>query len=484
MSDHSAETTGQGNSAKQSKQYANDNSATAQLTTGATNAISEDVLATTFTKRHGKRLKYCNPFKAWFEWTGTHWQEDDSNNAFHLMRQIAHGANSVLEKPDKTLTKTSTLKGALYQAGTDPASRIKREVWDKNPYLLGTPGGTVDLRTGELRPAQPEEYITQLTLMPPSEDENCPIWLNFLNQTTQGDESYIRYLKQLAGYVLNGDTREQTAIFVWGDGGNGKGTYINTLAKIMRDYAKTAPMSLFIEKKYDLHPTSLARLHNARLVTASELSEGRTWDEALIKQITGGDPIPAHFMGKDEFEYIPKFTPLFFGNRKPRLRVVDEGMKRRFLLAPFTNKPEKRNLALQNQLEKEAPGILRWAINGGLDWQKNGFVIPDVITTATAEYFEQQDRRQQWLDDFCSTDDQTAKTTCTELFKSWKDFVEEYGEHPGAERTLSTWLVDTADRGLTRCKNNGKRYINGIRVLTPFENDRQTQGKYLTETYR
>lgn len=445
--------------------------------------VTEDALATDFVETHGENFRYCGKFGAWYSWDKTHWLPDEDGKTLLTMRGVANARN--VGAFDKTLGKASTAKGALSFAATDRRIIIKPDDFDADPFLLGTPGGVVDLRTGELRPANRRDYITQQTLVAPSDkttwQDDCVEWLAFLQAATLNDYEYMRYLQQIAGYCLTGDTREENILFFWGDGGNGKGTFINTFSKVMNDYAKAVPMSFFVEKQFDGHPTTLARLHNARLITASETREGRTWDEAIIKQITGGDPIPARFMGKDEFEYIPKFKPLFFGNRKPKLRSVDEGIKRRFVLAPFTNKPINPDKELKARLanEKVLQGILRWAIEGCLDWQENGLIIPDVVKEQTQVYFDTENRRGQWLEDCCELDP-VGWTLTSALWHSWKTYADKYGENAGTEKSFSMWLIDDAGKNFEREKRFAGRGISGIKLIdgTDSYTSEQWQDKY------
>src|SRR5262249_34565131 len=138
------------------------------------------------------------------------------------------------------------------------------------------------------------------------------------------------------GYALTGSTREHALFFLYGPGANGKSVFMNTVAAIVGDYAKTAPVDTFIEATHERHPTDLAGLMGARLVTASETQKGRRWDEAKVKTLTGGDKIAARFMRGDFFEYAPQFKLVISGNHKPSLRNVDEAIRRRFHLVPFT----------------------------------------------------------------------------------------------------------------------------------------------------
>ena len=164
----------------------------------------------------------------------------------------------------------------------------------------------------------------------------CPRWQRFLDQVTAGDQDLQRFLRRIAGYGLTGSTREHALFFFYGTGANGKGTFLNTLTAILGDYAKVAGMDTFTESHTDRHPTELAMLRGARIVAAQETEEGRRWAESRIKALTGGDPITARFMRQDFFTYTPQFKLLIAGNHKPGLRNIDEAIRRRFHLLPFT----------------------------------------------------------------------------------------------------------------------------------------------------
>ena len=169
---------------------------------------------------------------------------------------------------------------------------------------------------------------------------DCPRWLKFLDETTNGDAGLIRFLQQWCGYALTGITREHALVFVYGPGGNGKTVFLNVVNEILNDYATVAAMDTFTASKTDKHSTDLAMLHGARLVTASETEEGRAWAEARIKQITGGDRVTARFMRQDNFTYVPQFKLMIIGNHKPVLHNVDEAAQRRFHIVPFMIRPE------------------------------------------------------------------------------------------------------------------------------------------------
>ena len=307
--------------------------------------------------------------------------------------------------------------------------------------LLGTPGGVVDLCTGKLRPAAQGDFITKLTTVAPAETADCPIWLKFLNEATGKDTDLIRFLQQWAGYCLTGDTREHALLFVYGPGGNGKSVWLNTIAGILADYAKNAAMETFTASQNDRHPADLAMLKGARMVCASETEEGRAWAEVRIKQLTGDDTISAQFMRQDFFEFRPQFKLTVIGNHKPVLRNVDDAARRRFNVVPFTRKPASPDNQLETKLKAEWPAILRWMIEGCLDWQQNGLIRPQAVVEATTNYFSDQDTLRQWLEECCNTGARKADTISA-LFKSWADYAIAAGENPGTKKSFTQTMRD------------------------------------------
>jgi putative DNA primase/helicase len=247
------------------------------------------------------------------------------------------------------------------------------------------------LRTGELRDHQPSDYMTKITAVEPS--GACPLWRASLNRIFAGDAELIAYVQRVAGYTLTGSTSEHAMFFGFGTGANGKSVFINTISRILGDYHRTAAIETFTASKFARHPTDLAGLRGARLVTAIETEEGRRWDEAKIKTLTGGDRISARFMRQDYFEFGPQFKLLMAGNHKPSLRSVDESMRRRMNLLPFsvTIPPGERDRDLPEKLKAEWQEILRRMIKGCLEWQSIGLDPPPAVRDATAAYLEAED---------------------------------------------------------------------------------------------
>jgi putative DNA primase/helicase len=301
----------------------------------------------------------------------------------------------------------------------------------------------VNLLTGEKYSPRSEDYMTKCIAVSPG--GYCPLWHTFLNRVTAGDEDLQSYLQRVTGYCLTGRTSEHAIFFLYGTGANGKSVFVNTLVGMMGDYAITAPMEVFIESKTDRHPTELAMLRGARLVVASETQAGRHWNEARIKALTGGDRIPARFMRGDFFEFTPQFKLMISGNHKPSLRNVDEAMRRRLHLIPFTvTIPEQeRDQSLTEKLKAEWPGILQWAVNGTLEWRRLGLQPPQAVQSATKDYLETEDDVLSWVND-CCTEDPPARTSSAELYASWKDWADRTGRKGGAgsQKAFSQALED------------------------------------------
>lgn len=222
----------------------------------------------------------------------------------------------------------------------------------------------------------------------------------------------------------------------------------------------------FVETRGDRHPTDLAGLRGARFVTAIETEQGRRLNESKVKAITGGDKISARFMRQDFFEYTPQFKPVIVGNHKPAIRNIDEAMKRRMHMIPFTVTipPERRDSRLTEKLLSERDGILAWAVAGCLAWQREGLKPPASVVSATEEYFEAEDALGRWLEERCVRAP-NAKSLTAELFSDWKQWAETSGEFIGSQRRFSDLLIT---RGLEKWRNSvGVRGFQGIGLKHP-----------------
>lgn len=428
---------------------------------------TEDALALAFTRRYHRDWRYVATWGRWLVWDGHRWRAEDTLAATDLIRHVCRQAAMKADNPKiaAKLAASSTVGGVERLARADRRHAGTTDEWDADPWLLNTPGGVVDLKTGRQRPHDRADRMTKITTATPAGD--CPTWRQFLNEVTGGDQELQAYLQRMVGYALTGSTREHALFFLYGTGANGKSVFVNTLATILGDYATNAPMDTFMETRTDRHPTDMAGLRGARFVAAIETEQGRRWAESKVKNLTGGDKISARFMRQDFFEFFPQFKLFVAGNHKPAIRNIDEAMKRRLHLIPFTITvpPERRDKHLQQKLLAERDGILAWAVQGCLDWQRLGRLDPpQQVVDATEEYFEGEDALGRWLDERCERES-NAKSLTAELFADWKQWAEAAGEFIGTQKRFSDLLLT---RGVEKWRNTtGLRGFRGLGLKFP-----------------
>ncbi|CAJ0781085.1 hypothetical protein LMG18090_01274 [Ralstonia mannitolilytica] len=415
---------------------------------------TEDGLATAFTRRYGDDWRYCSLWGKWLVWTGVRWNADQLLYVAHLARGICRTASLKAETAGQKakLASSATIASVEKIARTDPKHAATADEWDADVWALNTPGGVVDLRTGRMRAHRREDRMTKVTTATPQHG-GCPAWLTFLSDITGGSTDLAAYLQRVVGYCLTGVTSEHALFFLYGTGANGKSVFVNVLATILGDYAANAPMDTFMEARGDRHPTELAGLRGARLVSSIETEQGRRWNESKVKAITGGDKVSARFMRQDFFDYLPQFKLLVAGNHKPSIRNVDEAMKRRLHLIPFTVTvpPERRDGRLTEKLLRERDGILAWAIEGCLAWQRQRLDPPDCVLSATEEYFDEEDAIGDFLDEEAQCHAQ-ARVAVADVFLRWQEWAGRRGEYVGTSRWLAQQL---ANRGFDRTRLHG-----------------------------
>ncbi|MBG1252180.1 phage/plasmid primase, P4 family [Burkholderia pseudomallei] len=429
---------------------------------------TEDGLATAFTRQYGDNWRYCAQWGKWLVWTGVRWNPDQLLYVHHLSRSVCRAASSKADtaRTRSRLASSSTIAAVERIARSDPKHASLADHWDADAWLLNTPGGVIDLHNGRCRTHDRADQMTKVTTAAPHGD--CPTWRAFLHDVTGGDTALIAYLQTVVGYCLTGGTSEHALFFLYGTGANGKSVFVNVIATILGDYAANAPMDTFMETRSDRHPTDLAGLRGARFVSSIETEQGRRWNESKIKTITGGDKVSARFMRQDFFDYTPHFKLVIAGNHKPSIRNVDEAMKRRLHLIPFTVTipPERRDSGLTEKLLMERDGILAWALEGCLLWQKTGLQQPHSVTAATEEYFEAEDAMGRWLEDRC-VQHANAKSLTAELFNDWKQWAEANGEFLGSMRRFSDALLA---RRFEKWRNSmGVRGFVGIGLKVPAD---------------
>lgn len=430
--------------------------------------LTHDGLALELGERWRNDARHVAAWSRWLFFKGSHWETDETllhmTRCRDFLRERAEalqaaGEENVVSVSDEgeqakirsrakrqadTLRNAYTVAQVVGLARSNEAQSTGVALWDADPFLLGTPGGTVDLRSGELRHARPDDYITKAAAVAPAQvGTTAPLWMQYLETITQQNVELVSYLQRWIGYALTGSICEHAFAFGHGTGANGKGVFTRTLQGILGDYAITIPTEMLMVNTNERHPTELARLRGVRLALGSETESGTRWAEARIKSLTGGDPIAARFMRQDYFEFAPTFKLFVVGNHRPSLRGVDEAIRRRFHLVPFTVTipVNERDGKLPEKLQPEWPAILRWALDGCLAWQREGLNPPKIVTAATEDYLAAEDAFRSWVDD-CTMPDPNAWESSAALYTSWKRWAEIAGEHVGSQKRFAQTLMD------------------------------------------
>lgn len=383
------------------------------------------------------KIRYCDAL-GWLVWTDEgRWEPDDSGEIMVCAKKTV--ANIDIEasqiKNDAAQKKlrvhahnsgqASKLKAMVDLARSEIDIPMSMDELDADPYLLGVASGTVDLKTGLLHEAEPWELITKKTACAYDPEALCPTWDRFFDWAFNGNERVKRFVQKAIGYSLTGDTKEDCYFFCYGSGQNGKSTMLNTLDDLWGDYGEVSDFSSFTVKQNDGPRNDIAKLKGSRLVSASEITRGKHLDEALVKQITGGDPITARFFRKEFFSFKPTFKLWFAGNDKPEITGTGDSIWGRTRLLPFTQTvaPDDRDLKLREKLRAEGPGILAWGVRGCLLWQEEGLKPPPEVLAASQGYRDEMDLIGNFLSDkdYCDLDPKAdaGVVEAWDRFKAW-----------------------------------------------------------------
>lgn len=433
---------------------------------------SHDRIADAFSRRYADGFVYVEALKQWLRFDGMRWVPENTLLVWDLSREICKSlAVDALVDPElpqnlrlKTasyLTSATTIAAVPHLARADRRHAREANIYDCHPLMLNTPAGIVDLRTGIAQGHDPRLYLTKITAT--SSGGECSGWEVFLDQVTGGNRELAGFLQRFVGSCLSGLVKDHVFIFLYGRGANGKSTFLNILLRILGEYAVAAPMQMFVESGVERHPTELARLKGARLVVAQEIEEGQRFKLALLKALTGGDPLAARLMRRDFFTFQPQCKLILAGNHKPNLRHVDEALRRRLCLVPFTQTipVEERDRELPEKLWSEAGGILKWALDGCLMWLEQGLRPPAAVMEATDAYLEDEDIFKQWLD-VCVERDKRSSATVADLRLSYQTWAEAMGEKFLGAKRFSQALED---HGFSREKaSGGVRCFVGLKL--------------------
>lgn len=427
-------------------------------------------------QQHGDDLRFVYEL-GWMAWTGTHWQRDTTGEVFRRAKLVAR---ELLVEATRCPDEERARKIAAWAHVSESRARIEAMVslaqsepdipagvdqFDQQGWLLSCQNGTIDLRSGELLVHNRDHYSTKVLPTPYDPAATCPQWHVFLDRIFAGRQHIIDYLQVVAGYVLTGLTVEHVMWVFYGTGANGKTTFLEVLRGLLGEYARQADPATFLARVgSDRIPNDIARLTGARFVTAVEIEEGRRLAESVVKQMVSSDTLIARYLHKEFFEFRPTFKLFLAANYRPVIRGGDEGIWRRIKLVPFTVTipPEERDKQLLEKLFTELPGILAWAVQGCLRWQRDGLRHPPEVEAATTQYRHDMDAIGLFLEECCVVVNH-ARVECKALYVAYSTWCEEANERTLSQRRFGQTIEE---RGFPRERGtHGTWYRAGLGLL-------------------
>ena len=402
--------------------------------------------------QYGDKIRYCYELKHWFVWTGKLWAQSRAlpiELAKRVARNILQEAwrEKDQEKRDAYIrhyyltSRGAALREMLKMAESCPNIPVEPEELDTDRFLFNVENGTLDLRTGKLRPYSKTDLITKIAPVIYDEKAECPKWLEFLNLIFQGDKDLIAFIQRALGMTLTGDVGERVLFILHGVGQNGKSTILNVSKGLFGDYWKRTATQTLLAKRGDSIPNDIAALRGARFVAASETEQSRRLNESLVKDLCGNEVITARFLHQEFFEFWPEFKIWLSTNYRPVIRGTDNAIWDRIRLIPFNFRiPDERKIKnYENVLLTEGSGILRWMVEGCLAWQKNKLGMPKAVKDACEKYKKDSDVLGDFIGQCCLIDP-VMTAGVTELHEAFVAFS-------GSKMTRRAFGQAMRDRG-------------------------------------
>ncbi|MFJ7419763.1 phage/plasmid primase, P4 family [Streptomyces uncialis] len=410
-------------------------------------------------------IRYA-PGLGFYVWTGQTWQRSEVR-----VRQEIHRMGAALVLAGETqkargFTMTTRIDALLTELRSVPMVHVDAAEFDNRPDLLSFRNGTVDLRTGKLRPHDKRDMLTYQLDLSYNPEASCPRWERFVAEIFPSDPELAAYFQRLIGYGITGSNSEQCFCVAWGKGANGKSVATDTLTAVFRSITRTTPFATFEEKPSGGIPNDLAALRGSRLVMASEGESGKPMSESVLKRVTGKDEIAARFLRQEFFTFKPTFLLILATNHKPKFRGQDEGLWRRVKLLPFTRwfAPHERDYGLDAKLMKEAEGIAAWAVRGAIEWHRGGLQDPDVITKASSEYRRTSDALAGFMPGVLETCEDSHVMNGNDAFNAYLDWCEAENLPQRERWTRRTFYGALEERGVTRVMKRTGVALAGIRL--------------------
>ena len=455
---------------------------------------------------HGERFVdswgHCTRFDAnrgvWMIWRGNHWAPDEENEAVLRMTRVAKSILEVeavalracandIDDPCLAMAKKvyveglklhnyRTISAALQIARVLPGMATRTSQYDSDPMVFNCESGVIDLRTGLMSQHRPEQLLTKICPVKlGGADTKCDRWMQFLDEISCGDDELKTYFQRVVGYILTGSMEEQCFFLFYGGGANGKSTFINVIKYLMGAYAQQVDFTTFMDMNRGAAPRNdLAALVGKRFVVSPEGMEGKSLDETVVKQFTGGDAMSVRFLNKEFFTFQPVGKIVLASNHLPVVKGTDQGIWRRMRLVPFLAKFDetKADKRLLEKLIAEAPAILRWAVEGSQMWLKDGLGIPSVVAAATMNYRSSMDIFQTFIDERCSVSF-TSNVGSQVIYDAYLDWCVSAGIRMPMKQAVFNMRLE--ERGFVRKKTSAQNVWTGV-TLKPMTHTSASSG--------
>jgi putative DNA primase/helicase len=427
-------------------------------------------------KHCGEDLRYVRAWRKWLAWDGARWEKDETGEIERRAKSTIlsiyddlpsvsdDGKRSLLAKHAIRSQAIHRIQAMIGLAESEQEVAVRSEQFDRDPWLLNVANGTINLKTSLLREHDRNDLITKLAPVVYDPNAQCRIFDAFLDRIFAANRDLIGFVQRAVGYSLTGDTSERALFILHGTGRNGKSTLLNVLRAALGDYALRTPTETLLAKRDGAIPNDVARLKGARFVTASETEEGKRLAESFIKDVTGGDVISARFMRAEFFDFKPECKVWLATNHKPSIRGTDNGIWDRIRLIPFGVRiPEsEEDKELLAKLCDELPGILRWAVDGCIAWQRDGLGTPTAVREATESYRNENDVLGRFVEDCCCVLS-GASVRSSDLYEAYKRWCDQNGEHPQTQKAFS---MRVAELGFEKRRHDTGAWWYGVGLLT------------------
>lgn len=437
-----------------------------------------------FARELGHMVRYDHNKERWLVWQEHHFRPDPDGvverMAREAMKKIYLAAADIqdlqlqqkIAKHAISSRAAGKLTAMLSLAKSEKPIADAGEDWDKDPWLLGVPNGTIDLKTGQLRAGKAEDRVTMRAGVAFDPEAKCPRFERFLWEIYAGQEELVDFVWRYAGYSMTGITDEQFLTMHHGLGANGKSTLLTVLTKVLGEYGHVMPFSALEDWASTRVPTEVAALLGKRLVIASEVNEGVKLNEGRIKSLTGCDPISARHLFEKGFTFRPVAKFWLGVNHRPKVSDDSHGFWRRVALMPYLSKFEEGKNAQSNleaELDAELPGILAWMVRGCLQWQNRRLKpFPEGVKQATEAYREEEDILGQFLTACCVLH-KDAKVQASKLYQAYKLWALKLGlsERETLTATMFGRRMSQRFHKKTSTTNTAHYYEVGLREEEP-----------------